>query len=335
MSALHLSIIVPVYNNAATLPELASRTEDALRGRVDTFELIFVDDGSRDKSWQGICELARRHTFVRGLRLSRNFGQHPAIAAGFEAARGQLVVLMDADLEDRPESIPLLIEAQRENRADIVYTIVATTAATRPRWTSRLFHQFFALAVRADVPQDIGTLRLLTRKMLDAVLSYREYQILFGPLMFFIGYDSAYIEVQRDAPPGRVSSYSFSKRLRLAKDSLISYTNLPSNLLLGAGAGILAAVTLYMVFILLQFVLGGPQAPPGVVLLSLLVLASLSINLFAFGVLGTYVFRVYQEVLQRPRYHIRDATHTSTALPKPTAARAALTPSLPLKDVSQ
>lgn len=321
-----LSIVVPVYNNADTLPELTRRVEAVITPLGYTFELILVDDGSRDESWATIDRLAREHRFVRGLRLSRNFGQHPAIAAGFEAAAGERIVLMDADLEDRPESLPRLLAALDDGAVDIVYTVVARDAARPPRWSSRLFHKFFSMSVRADVPPNIGTLRLFTRKVREAILAYREYNVLYGPLMFFLGFDCAFVEVERDAPPGRVSSYSFMKRLRLAQASLISYTNLPNTLFFGFGLGLFGVILLYIGWIVVDFVLSGPHAPPGVVLLALLVLSSLAINLVAFGVLGTYVYRVYQEVLQRPRYHVRAVAGAAPeAVARTSSARRAQT----------
>lgn len=309
--SLDLSVVVPVYNNAATLTELAERLNAAVSGKVSAFELVLVDDGSKDNSWGVINELARTHAFVRGVRLSRNFGQHPAIAAGFKAARGNVIVLMDADLEDRPESVPLLLDALKAP-IDIVYT-VAVGAEGRPRWTSSLFHKAFSLAVRAEVPRDIGTLRAFTRKVRDAVLAYNEYNVLYGPLMFFLGFDCAFVTVSRQTQAGRVSSYNFMKRLRLAQASLISYTNLPSTVLLGAGVALFGLIVLYASVIAFQYLFSPVHAPPGLVLLALLVLGGLAVNLVAFGVLGTYVFRVYQEVLGRPRFHVRDTTFSGPA----------------------
>lgn len=300
-------MVVPVYNNASTLRVLAERLEGALTSSGLAFELILVDDGSRDDSWAVISELAGTCAFVRGLRLSRNFGQHPAIAAGFKAARGERIVLMDADLEDRPESVPLLLDSLQRD-IDIVYSVVASPAGLRPRWTSRVFHKVFSIAARADVPQNIGTMRAFTRRVREAVLAYNEYNVLYGPLMFFLGFDCAFVTVRRDALPDRRSSYSFFKRLRLAQATLISYTNLPSNFLLIAGSMTFAVTTFYAALILAQYLIQGPQGPPGLMLLALLVLASLSINMIAFGMIGTYIFRVYQEVLGRPRYHVRADT---------------------------
>lgn len=304
---MELSVVVPVYNNAATLAELAARLATAMQGRVRAYELILVDDGSRDESWAVISALARESSVVRGVRLSRNFGQHPAIAAGFEAASGEIVVLMDADLEDRPESIPMLVEAI-EAGADIAYTTAPTPEGVRRRWSSALFHRAFSMAVRADVPPNIGTLRAFTRKVREAVLSYREYNVLYGPLMFFLGFDCAFVQVERDARREGRSSYSFLRRLRLAQTTLMSYTNLPTKFLMVLGFSIFAAVALYIAVIIAQYLMHGVEAPPGLILLALLVLTSLAINLVAFGVLGSYLFRVYQEVLGRPRFHVRADT---------------------------
>lgn len=310
--AISLSIVVPVYNNAGTLQELASRVSAALVPRAPNYELILVDDGSRDASWTVIRTIAAANPRVRGIRLSRNFGQHPAISAGFSAARGERVVLMDADLEDRPETLPFLIDKLDEG-ADIVYTTFSTNA--RQRLTSRLFHAFFSSAVRANVPQNVGTLRAFSRRVCDAALSYREYNVIYGPLMFFMGFDSVVIHVNRDVLAERRSSYNFMRRLRLAQASLISYSNLPNNLFLAIGAAVLGLIGLYVAVIIVQYLFWPSQVPEGLVLLSLLSLAGMAINLLAFGVLGTYVYRVYQETLQRPRYHVRDVVGVSAGEP--------------------
>jgi len=301
--AISLSIVVPVYNNASTLQELAARVNATLTERTPNYELILVDDGSRDASWNVIRQIAAQDPHIRGLRLSRNFGQHPAISAGFSAARGDYIVLMDADLEDRPENLPLLLD-KLEGGADIVYTTFS--ANSPPRITSRIFHAFFSSAVRANVPENVGTLRAFTRKVCDAALAYREYNVIYGPLMFFMGFDSAVIHVNRDVIADRRSSYNFIRRLRLAQASLISYSNLPNYLFLAMGAVILSLIGLYVVVIIAQYLFWPQHAPQGLVLLSLLSLGGMAINLLAFGVLGTYVYRVYQETLQRPRYHVRD-----------------------------
>jgi glycosyltransferase involved in cell wall biosynthesis len=301
-AAPQVSIVVPVYRNADSLPELAQRMATALEATHPNYELILIDDGSPDASWSVIERLAKADQRVRGIRLSRNFGQHPAIAAGFDTARGDLIVLMDADLEDRPESLPGLLDRLGPG-IDIVYTIKAGDSG-ESRLTSALFHRVFSRIVAggASVPRNIGTLRAFNRKVLDAIKAHPEYDVLFGPLMFFIGFPSIFVEVERDLRRHGRSSYTFLKRLRLAVRSLISYTDLPHRVFLFFGATIVAAALLYAAVVVVQALLFGAQLPPGLTLIVLLNVLFIGTTMMGLGIIGSYVFRVYQEVLRRPRY---------------------------------
>jgi len=299
--SLSVSVVVPVYRNAASLPELSRRIAAALEPDFPRFELILIDDGSPDDSWSVIQRLAAAEPRVKGVRLSRNFGQHPAIAAGFDRATGDVIVLMDADLEDRPESLPGLI-ARLVPGIDVVYTIKAGPN-DGSRLTSALYHSIFSRIVGGtEVPRNIGTLRVFNRKVLEAIKAHTEYDVLFGPLMFFIGFASTFVEVERDVRHHGRSSYTFSKRLRLAVRSLISYTDLPNRVFLTFGLLIVGAAVLYGLAVTLQTLVFGAQLPPGLTLIVLLNVLFIGIMMISLGIIGSYIFRVYQEVLRRPRY---------------------------------
>lgn len=301
-----VSVVIPTYRNAAVLPELMRRLDESLSSLETSYEIILVDDGNTDETWNVIQTLVGQHPNLRAIRLSRNFGQHPAIGAGFRAACGRRIALMDADLEDRPEALPpLLAKLDDINGVDIVFTVIANpNQLRRRRVSSTLFQQAFSLLSPIQWPSNVGTLRVFTRQVLDAMLEYEEYNVLYGPLMFFIGFRYTFVEVARGSSKGR-SSYTFLRRLNLATSTFVSYTNLPANMFLVGGAVALGFVLLYVAALLIQYALFEPvTAVPGLTLLALLISASISINLIALGVLGHYVFRVYQEVLSRPRYHV-------------------------------
>ena len=308
-----VSIVVPVYGNAASLSELSRRMTAALGERYPHYELILIDDGSPDDSWSVIRELARSESRVKGVRLSRNFGQHPAIAAGFDRAAGDVIVLMDADLEDRPESLPDLIE-RLTPEIDIVYTIKGG-AHGGGRLTSLLFHSVFERITGrgTKVPRNIGTLRVFNRKVLEAIRAHAEYDVLFGPLMFFIGFPSIFVEVDRDVRRHGGSSYTFMKRMRLAVRSLISYTDLPNRVFLWFGMLIVALATLYGAAVVLQVLLFGARLPPGLTLVLLLNVLFIGTTMISLGIIGSYIFRVYQEVLRRPRYLVAQEVNSDVA----------------------
>ena len=297
-----VSVVIPVYRNEQFLEELARRLVDVLGATGRQHELIFVDDGSPDGSWSVIAALGERHEEVVGLRLSRNFGQHPAIAAGFERAAGDVTVLMDADLQDEPERLPELLDAL-DGGADIVYTVILDErGSARSRLTSALFHYSFSKLTSTDVPRSIGTYRLFNRRVRDAILSYPERRALYGPLMLSMGFKAAFVPVRRAPRPGGGSTYSFGKRLALATETLVSYTNVPHRILVVTGLCVSVLSGAYLVLLLLDYVFRGPSFASGVTLLLAMTLLLMGAVLMSLGVVGTYVFRVFQEVLNRPRY---------------------------------
>jgi polyisoprenyl-phosphate glycosyltransferase len=306
MQAGRVSVVVPVYRDGGSLAELWSRLQSALADVCESFELILVDDGSPDDSWGVIQSLTAADTRVKGIRLSRNFGQHPAIAAGFDHASGEVIVLMDADLEDRPEDVPALVERLGPH-ADIVYTVkMGEQGGVGRRFTSNLFHQVFSRITKTSVPLEIGTLRAFTRKVLDAMHQHKERSVLFGPLMTTLGFASVYVPVSRHAQVTRPSTYSFRRRLSLAMQALMSYTDIPHRVLMVTGGIAFSLSALYGVVIVIDYLFVGHRLPPGLTLIALLIILFMGLMLMALGIIGSYVFRVYQEVLARPRYLVSE-----------------------------
>lgn len=305
-SPISLSVVLPVFNNAQALRELASRLVVSCGGLWPNFELIFVDDGSRDTSLQVLRELAAGERRIKVIALSRNYGQHPAISAGFEHASGDTIVLMDSDLQDRPEDIPALVRQLQATGSDIAYTVKQVEGAKLAgRLTSAVFHYVFAKVVGADVPTNIGTFRAFNRKVLAALLRFRETNVLYGPLMFYIGFESTFLTLPYVSRQHGRSSYTFSKRLKLAANSLISYTDVPHRLTTWAGALLLLGTLLYSLIVLAQYFTVGTTLPSGSTVIILLVCTLVGAVLFSLGIMGSYVFRIYQEVLARPRYLVK------------------------------
>ena len=302
-----VSVVIPVYRNEDSLAELTRRLTDALGSTGRPFEIIYVDDGSPDASWDVIRALSDQHREVVGLKLSRNFGQHPAIAAAIERAVGDVTVLMDADLQDEPEQLPTLLSKLDEG-VDIVYTVNVDEAGRgKSRLTSALFHYSFSRAADIDVPNSIGTLRVFNRKVRDALIRYPERRPLYGPLMLYMGFSAAFVPVRRAARTSGSSSYGFLRRLGLAADTLISYTNIPHRVLLVAGSGLALGSMLYLVVLVLDYLIRGPELASGLTLLLGVILLLMGAVLLSLGIVGSYVFRVFQEVLQRPRYLLTDS----------------------------
>jgi glycosyltransferase involved in cell wall biosynthesis len=299
--ATRLSVLVPVYNNEATLEALCSRLHQALHA-ID-YEVLLVNDGSRDHSLDILRQLAQSNPRLKVISLSRNFGQHPAIAAAIDHAVGDVLVLMDADLEDQPEQIPMLVQTLTDRRCDIVYT--TNIGGREQRLTSDVYHRVFSRMVDIRLPKRLGTFRAFTRKVCDALRQFPERQALYGPLMFFIGFTYAIVPVERGS--ARASSYTFFKRLRIAVSSLVTYTDLPPRLFGIAGVVMVALSILYGAAILLQYFIFDRRLPQGLTLVVLLLTFMTGMLMAALGVLGEYVFRIFQEVLARPRYLIDES----------------------------
>jgi polyisoprenyl-phosphate glycosyltransferase len=306
-STVEISVVIPVYNNENTLIELARRLSSTLDAISKEYEIIFINDGSRDNSNRILRDIAHKQANFKVITLSRNFGQHPAICAGFEHARGEITVLMDADLQDTPEDIPSLIDKLKDSNADIVYTIKKSgDKLISNRLTSTIYHYIFSKIVKTNVPSNIRTFRAFNRKFLEALLRFKEVNILYGPLMFYLGYQSCFLELPYSDRAHGKSSYTFSKRLQLAVNSLISYTDIPHKISVLFGSLLLAGSFFYSLAVAIQYLVFGSSLPGGSTLILLVLCLTLGSLMMFLGIIGSYIFRVYQEVLNRPRYLVQE-----------------------------
>jgi polyisoprenyl-phosphate glycosyltransferase len=310
-----VSVVLPIYRTVTYMRELHQRLTQTLKSCSSDYEIIMVDDGSPDNAWQTMTELAATDPHLKVLKLSRNFGQHPAISAGFDHATGDYIILMDADLQDRPEDIPRLLE-KFDADTDVVYTVKENLKESfSTQITSRLYHYVFSRLTRTVVPRNIGTFRAFSRRFLESMLGYPEKAILFGPLMFHIGFKSVCVPVAHDARKDGHSSYSFRRRLELAVNSLLSYTDLPHRLMTNLGIFILCGCVIYSFSLVINYIITKKPLPPGLTLLALILTVSLGLTMFSLGIIGTYVFRVYQEVLCRPRYIVARSMNVDNLVP--------------------
>ena len=300
-----LSFVIPVYNNAVTIRELFDRLSDALRPITDEYEIIFIDDGSVDESWNLIRTIGSEDERVVGIHFSRNFGQHPAISAGLQRARGEITVLMDADLQDRPEELAKLLEPfDRQDDLDIVYTQFELESGGKSRLTSRLFNRAFARISGSNQPPNVGTYRAFSRKVRHALLEYPEVGAVYGPLMVQMGYDQTFVTVARSEAVGRKTSYTFGKRLALAVSALISYSAFLHWIVTLTGLALTLLSGLYLTAITIQYIVGTRVLVNGQLLLIGITILLSGVTLMCIGILTAYTTRIYQEVLARPRFHI-------------------------------
>lgn len=305
-----ISVILPVYKTALYLVELHMRLVKVFQAEGLNFELIYVDDASPDNSWNILQEIAKQDCHAKIIKLSRNFGQHPAIAAALDNLQGEIVVLMDTDLQDRPEDIPTIIK-ELQLGCDVVYSRKSNPDCESwfTRFTSQLFHKVISKSLGCRIPKNIGTFRVFSKKFLLAISKYTEHGILFGPLMFHAGFSHRVVDLQRDPRIRGESGYTFSKRLSLAMNALVSYTDLPHRWLLKIGAFTIMGSVVYGVMVILFYFLNQEALMPGLNLIVFLLTFLLGTTMLSLGVIGTYVFRIYQEVLARPRYLIEETVN--------------------------
>lgn len=309
-----LSILVPAYNNEAYIQELCTRIDASLTLKKIAYEIVFVNDGSQDKTWKILRDLGSSDPRIKAICLSRNFGQHAAISAALEHARGDRFVLMDADLQDRPELIPSLLNELDEGDYDIVYTLKEGSEETLARrLTSRAFHSFVSNSTGSHTEANIGTFRVFNNTVANALLSYRERAVVYGPLMHTMGYRTSFVTVPRDPRHGSGSSYTFSKRLSLAFQSIVSYSTLPQKLLLWTGGIVCSTSVAYLLAIVVQHLLGGEGLAQGLTLLVVLLLFLIGIVMLGLGIISAYLFLVYREILNRPRYHVQQSINLESS----------------------
>lgn len=300
-----ISIVVPVYNERETLPELYRQLTDQLEGTPHPYEIILVDDGSRDGSTQMIRDLSARDPRVRGLILSRNFGHEAAIEAGMRDARGDAVAVMDADLQDTPEALGKLIAAWEEG-ADVAY------AVRRNRKEGRLlrmaFSGFYRLAGRMmsiDLPEDAGPFSLMSRRALDVLNAMPEHNRYFPGLRAFTGFRQVAVEVERHERLAGETKYSISRRTAGAVNAIVSFSKLPLRAVtvlgfITAGISILAGL-----YVAVSSIVSNDLAP-GWASLMVVVLFLAGVQLVTLGIVGEYVGKVYDEVRRRPTFVVAD-----------------------------
>jgi len=300
-----ISVVIPVYNEEENLEELGERLVRTLEGMNLPFEIIFVDDGSSDRSWELLTQLHRQHPQnIRALQFHRNFGQHQAIFAGFQAARGQVVVTLDADLQNPPEEIPRLVAKLEEG-----YDTVGGWRENRQDSIFRKFPSFLINQVMSRVTvvklRDYGCmLRAYRREVVDSINQCHETSSFIPALANLFAHRVAEIPVGHAERERGQSKYSLLKLLRLNVDFMTGFSNFPIHLLGVMGIGIALLGLAFGAFLFLRRLLLGPEVE-GVFTLFAILFVFVGLNTFGLALVGEYVGRIYREVRGRPRFVIR------------------------------
>jgi len=225
-----LSIVVPCFNEEACLPTLHERLTAAARGAAgDDYEIVLVNDGSRDSTWPIMRRLADEDPHVVGVNLSRNHGHQLALTAGLDLCRGEVILIIDADLQDPPELLPQMLETMRRDGADVVYGVRRSRAGETPfkRATAHGFYRLLSRATEVDIPLDAGDFRLMSRRALDALLAMPEQARFIRGMVAWIGFKQAPFTYDRDRRFAGETKYPLRKMIRFAFDALTGFSSAP------------------------------------------------------------------------------------------------------------
>lgn len=294
-------MVVPVLNEERSVPELYRRIRATLEPAEVDFELIYVDDGSTDRTPEILRELNANDARVKSLHLTRNFGHQAAISAGLRAASGDAVVVMDGDLQDSPESLPGFIERWRAGY-EVVYAVRARREASWPkRLAYRVFYRVLGLISQINVPLDSGDFSLMDRRVVDVLNAMPERTRFVRGMRSWAGFRQTGVGLERGARFAGEAKYTYGKLLRLALDGFfaLSYKPLQLASLFGAVVSLLAFV-LAVLLVFLKIVHGIPLQGWTSLIVAVLFLGG--VQLISLGILGEYVGRIYDEVRDRPPY---------------------------------
>jgi glycosyltransferase involved in cell wall biosynthesis len=303
----HISVVIPVYKAENCLPVLYNRLKASLELITQDFEIILVEDCGGDRSWEIIQELAQVDSRVKGIQFSRNFGQHYGITAGLDHCDGDWVVVMDCDLQDRPEEIPRLYAKAQEG-----YDVVLARRGKRKhsflkRMTSWLFYKVFNYLSGLNYDAEVGNFRIISRRVVESFRLMREQLRFFGGMVDWMGFPTTSISVKHEERFEGSSTYTFRKLLKLAGETIVAYSDKPLRISIQLGFTISGLALLYGSFILLRVVIYGSSITGwSSLIVSLYFLGG---NIMAIlGILGVYLGKAFNEVKGRPLYLVRNST---------------------------
>jgi len=311
-----LSVVIPAFNEAGNVVPMYERLVAALDSHVTGFEIVYVDDGSRDDTWHRIVELAQRDGRVRGISFARNFGHQAALTAGLDAARGRAVVIIDADLQDPPEVIPEMVRQWRAGH-EVVYGQRAEREGETwfKKATAAMFYRTLRAITNVDIPVDTGDFRLMGPRAVAAFRALPERNRFIRGLVSWIGFPQTAVRYQRRARHAGETKYPLRKMTRFALDGITSFSFLPLRVATVAGFAVSLLSFLYIVVVIILKILGINW--PGYTSMMASILFLGGVQLVMIGILGEYVARVFEEVKRRPLYLVGESTDESMDVTPP------------------
>lgn len=301
-----LSIIVPMYNEASALDAFFKQTQRVLQTVTQSYEIICVNDGSRDETLSLLRRLSAQDERIKIVNLSRNFGKEIALSAGIDHATGAAVIPMDADLQDPPEVIPLMIA---QWRAGAKLVLAKRRDRSSDTWLKRLTangaYWLFSKLTHPKIPQNVGDFRLMDRDVVDAVKRLPERSRFMKGLFTWVGYDPVYVEYDRDQRSAGDTKWNYWKLWNFAIDGITSFSSLPLRIWSYLGFGVSLFALAYLVFTVTKTLVFGLDSPGYASLMSVILFFN-GISLIGIGVIGEYLGRIFTEVKARPLYIVSE-----------------------------
>lgn len=305
-NAVALSVVVPCYNEEACLDELHERLSAVAKTAVGSdYEIVLINDGSKDRSWDVITRLAA-DPHLTGLNLSRNHGHQLALTAGLDMCRGDMILIIDADLQDPPELLGDMIETMRREKADVVYGVRSHREGETAfkRWTAAAFYRLLAKATETDIPVDTGDFRLMTRRALNVFLAMPEQARFVRGMVAWAGFRQVPQRYERQERFAGATSYPLSKMLRFALDALTGFSSAPLKLASHAGLWLSLGSVLLILYIGASWLSG--ETIEGWTSLMLVVVVLGAVQMFVLGLIGEYLGRLYHQSKDRPLYIVQN-----------------------------
>ncbi len=302
-----LSIVVPCFNEEACLPTLHERLSAAARAAIlDDYEIVLVNDGSRDGSWPIMRQMAADDRHVVAVNLSRNHGHQLALTAGLDLCRGETILIIDADLQDAPELLPKMMEAMRAQGADVVYGVRGSRSGETAfkRATAAGFYRLLSRATDVEIPVDTGDFRLMSRRALDAFLAMPEQARFVRGMVAWIGFKQVPFVYDREERFAGETKYPLKKMFRFALDALTGFSSAP--LKLASHVGLWLSVGSVILILYIAYAWAAGRNVPGWTSLMLIVVIIGAVQMFVLALMGEYIGRLYNEAKGRPLYIVQE-----------------------------
>lgn len=304
-----LSLVVPCYNEEANVERFFSEVNKVFRGKADDYEFVFVNDGSTDGTYKKLKKIYEENSVssVQILTFSRNFGKEAAIYAGLSYAKGDLVCIIDADLQQRPEVVlEMLCEMEQDETLDCVAAYQANRKESKTmKGLKYSFYKLINKVADVDFVNGASDFRLLKRTMVDAILRMTEYHRFSKGIFSWVGFNTKYIPYTVQERQFGETKWSYGKLFKYAFDGIISFSTFPLKLATGVGLVTSAASIIYLIAVVLQKLIWGIDVP-GYATIVVLVLFLGGMQLFCLGILGEYISKIYLQVKNRPIYILKE-----------------------------